>query len=46
MLRFVGYGVAVGPMDDEVRAAADAVVPPVHEDGVARFVQKLVGEGS
>lgn len=46
MLRFVGCGVAVGPMDDEVRAAADAVVPPVHEDGVARFVQKLVGEGS
>ena len=46
MLRFVGCGVAVGPMDGEVRAAADVVAPPVHEDGVARFVRELVGEGS
>ena len=46
MLRFAGLGVAVGPMDDEVRAAADAVVPSVDEDGVARFVRELVGEGA
>lgn len=45
MLRFAGCGVAVGPMDEGVRAAADAVAPPVHEDGVARFVRKLVGVG-
>lgn len=45
MLRFVGCGVAVGPMGEEVRAAADVVAPPVHEDGVARFVQGLVGNG-
>ena len=44
MLRFAGCGVAVGPMDEEVRAAADAVAPPVDEDGVARFVRELVGE--
>ncbi len=46
MLRFVGCGVAVGPVDEEVRAAADVVAPSVHEDGVARFVRDLVGEGS
>ena len=44
MLRFAGCGVAVGPMDEEVRAAADAVAPPVDEDGVARFVREFVGE--
>lgn len=44
MLRFAGCGVAVGPMGGEVRAAADAVAPPVHRDGVARFVRELVGE--
>ena len=43
MLRFAGCGVAVGPMDGEVRAAADVVAPPVDEDGVARFVRELVG---
>ena len=46
MLRFVGCGVAVGPMDGEVRAAADVVAPSVQEDGVASFVRELVGEGS
>ncbi len=43
MLRFAGCGVAVGPMGTEIRAAADAVAPPVNEDGVARFVRELVG---
>lgn len=45
MLRFAGCGVAVGPMTDEVRGAADEVVPGVDEDGVAVFVEKLLGEG-
>ncbi len=43
MLRFVGHGVAVGGMTDEVREAADAVAPPVDEDGVASYLQRLLG---
>jgi Cof subfamily protein (haloacid dehalogenase superfamily) len=43
MLRFVGHGVAVGGMTDEVRGAADAVAPPVHEDGVALYLETLLG---
>jgi Cof subfamily protein (haloacid dehalogenase superfamily) len=42
MLRFVGHGVAVGGMTDEVRAAADAVAPPVNEDGVASYLERLL----
>ena len=44
MLRFAGCGVAVGPMTDGVREAADEVVPGVDEDGVALYVEKLLGE--
>ncbi|CAA9412018.1 MAG: Haloacid dehalogenase-like hydrolase [uncultured Rubrobacteraceae bacterium] len=44
MLRFAGCGVAVGPMTDEVRRAADEVVPNVDEDGVALYVEKLLGD--
>jgi Cof subfamily protein (haloacid dehalogenase superfamily) len=43
MLRFAGTGVAVGPMTEEVRAAADHVVPPVDEEGVAGFLEELLG---
>ena len=43
MLRFVGHGVAVGGMTEEVREAADAVAPPASEDGVARYLQRLLG---
>jgi Cof subfamily protein (haloacid dehalogenase superfamily) len=43
MLRFVGHGVAVGGMTDEIREAADAVAPPVDEDGVASYLEKLLG---
>ena len=43
MLRFVGHGVAVGGTTDEVREAADAVAPPVDEDGVASYLEKLLG---
>jgi Cof subfamily protein (haloacid dehalogenase superfamily) len=42
MLRFVGHGVAVGGMTDEVRRVADAVAPPVDEDGVASYLEKLL----
>jgi Cof subfamily protein (haloacid dehalogenase superfamily) len=43
MLRFAGRGVAVGGMTGEVREAADEVVPGVDENGVARYVGKLLG---
>ena len=43
MLRFAGHGVAVGGMTGEVREAADEVVPDVDEDGVAGYVEKLLG---
>jgi Cof subfamily protein (haloacid dehalogenase superfamily) len=42
MLRFVGHGVAVGGMTNEVREAADAVTPPVDEDGVAAYLEELM----
>ena len=45
MLRFAGHGVAVGGMTREVREAADEVVPDVDEDGVARYVERLLGDG-
>ncbi len=44
MLRFAGHGVAVGGMTGEVREAADEVVPGVDEDGVARYVERLLEE--
>ncbi len=34
---------AVGGMTSEVREAADEVVPNVDEDGVAGYVEKLLG---
>ena len=43
MLRFAGHGVAVGGMTGEVREAADRVVPGVDEDGVAGYVEILLG---
>jgi hydroxymethylpyrimidine pyrophosphatase-like HAD family hydrolase len=42
MLSFAGLGVAVGGMNEEVRAAANAVAPSVDEDGVASFIRDLV----
>jgi hypothetical protein len=44
MLRFAGRGIAVGGMTGEVREAADEVVPGVDEDGVARYVERLLEE--
>ncbi len=43
MLRFVGHGVAVGGLTEEVRGAADAVAPGVDEDGVAAYLEELLG---
>lgn len=43
MLRFAGHGVAVGGMTEEVREVADALAPPVNEDGVARYIEELLG---
>ena len=42
MLSFAGCGVAVGPMTEGVRGAADEVVPNVDEDGVPLFVERLL----
>lgn len=42
MLRFAGRGVAVGGLNARVREAADVVVPPVGEDGVASYVEQLL----
>ena len=44
MLRFAGRGVAVGPLTEGVREAADEVVPNVDEDGVALYLEKLLGD--
>jgi hydroxymethylpyrimidine pyrophosphatase-like HAD family hydrolase len=44
MLRFAGCGVVVGGMTEEVRDVADEIVPPVEEDGVAVYVEKLLGD--
>ena len=44
MLRFAGRGVVVGGLTDAVREAADAVAPSVYEDGVACYVEELLGE--
>ncbi len=42
MLRFVGHGVAVGGITQEIREAADAVAPSVSEDGVAAYLESLL----
>ena len=43
MLRFAGRGVAVGGITGEVSEAADEVVPDVDQDGVAGYVESLLG---
>jgi len=40
MLRFAGFGVAMGNSPDEVKAAADAVTLPNSEDGVAHAIRR------
>ncbi|MGB3684014.1 MAG: Cof-type HAD-IIB family hydrolase [Rubrobacteraceae bacterium] len=44
MLSFVGHGVSVGGKTAAVRRAADAVTLPVGEDGVPRYIEKLLGD--
>ena len=44
MLRYVGHGVAVGGLTEEVREAADEVAPPVEDDGVAAYLERLLAE--
>lgn len=44
VLRLAGVGVVVGGMTGEVRRAADIVVPPIEEDGFARYVGELLGK--
>ena len=43
MLSFAGHGVSVGGKTEAVRDAADAIVPPVEEDGVPEYLEKLLG---
>lgn len=41
MMRYCGVSVAMGNADDEVKAAADIVCPPVWEDGLAQVLREL-----
>ena len=41
MIRYCGCGVAMGNAEDEVKAAADIVCPPVWEDGLAQVLREL-----
>ena len=41
MIRFCGHGIAMGNAEDEVKAAADLVCPPVWEDGLAQVLHEL-----
>lgn len=42
MLRFAGRGVAVGGMTEAVKEAADEVTHPVGEEGVARYIERMI----
>jgi len=44
MLEWAGRGVAVENADDRVRAAAGEVIGSNQNDGVARFLERLLGE--
>jgi Cof subfamily protein (haloacid dehalogenase superfamily) len=43
MLAFAGHGVSVGGKTAAVRRAADAIAPPVEEDGVAHYLETVLG---
>lgn len=45
MLRFAGLGVSVGGRTEEIRAVADIIVEPIDEDGVARYIEEILGGG-
>ena len=42
MLSFAGHGVSVGGKTEAIRGAADAIAPSVDEDGVPRYIEKLL----
>ncbi len=44
MLRWAGYGVAMANAHPDTLAAADAVTRSNDEDGVADFVERLLGD--
>ncbi len=43
LLDWAGYGVAVANADKRLRAIADWVCPPVHEEGVAQVLEAFLG---
>lgn len=45
MLREVGFGVAMGNADDEVKAAADAITETNDEEGAAKAIERWVLKG-
>ena len=45
MLRAAGRGVAMGNARPHVRATADDVAGEIGEDGVARYIQRLLRDG-
>ena len=42
LLEYAGIGAAMGNGVPELKQAADRVLPPVEEDGLAKFVQELL----
>ncbi len=44
MLQWAGLGLAMGDADEHARSAADAVLPPFAEDGVAWAIQRWILE--
>ncbi len=42
MIRAAGLGAAVGNAVDELKSAADALLPPIGEDGVAVLIEKIL----
>lgn len=44
LLEACGLKVAMGNAPDELKAIADIVVPPIHENGVAVLIEKLLTE--
>ena len=42
LLEYAGIGAAMGNGVPELKQTADRVLPPVEEDGLARFVQELL----
>ena len=45
MISWAGFGVAVGDGSAPAKTAADEVARPLGEDGVAKVVERLAGEG-